>query len=51
MKLAAQRIAKGENRIQVAVGTKDEIGELGEAINHMALQLEKNRIFASRINR
>ena len=41
MKLAAQRIAKGENRIQVAVGTKDEIGELGEAINHMALQLEK----------
>lgn len=39
IKNAAQKIAEGDNRVVVEIHSYDEIGELGKAINHMALRL------------
>ncbi len=41
MAAAASRIARGDLNLQVPVGGRDEIGELGEAFNRMTAELRK----------
>jgi sigma-B regulation protein RsbU (phosphoserine phosphatase) len=38
-----RRIARGDYRARVAVNTKDEIGELAQAFNQMAADVEKHQ--------
>lgn len=44
LKSAMQRVAHGESSVRTAIASRDEFGELSEAFNRMAEELEGNRV-------